>query len=436
MDEPHPARLVVEDDCYRNRLTVFFRLLLAIPHFIWFFLWSIAVSIVVILNWFATLIMGQSPRAFHRFLCAYVRYTVHLGSYLSLVADPYPGFVGEAGRYPVDVVLPEEPEPQSRLKTLFRLILAIPALVIGFMLGGGFGVPYGFFSTRTGGSSARFQGAGSFWGGGFLAVVCAILGWFASLVTGRMPSGLRDAGAYGMGYGAQVRAYFLLVTDRYPNSDPTRTLESAPRPREHPVHLVGEAHDLRRSRVTVFFRLLLFIPHYVWFGLWGIVAAIVLILNWFATLIMGQSPRAFHRFLAAYVRYGFHIFAFVTLAANPFPGFTGKAGSYPLDLALPTEPQRQNRWKTLFRLILVIPAWIVAYPLYYALTVASVFTWFVSLIRGSAPWGLRNLMAYVLRYFAQTNAYLYLLTDAYPHASPLEGAEQPQPQELEYSPVA
>ena len=34
-------------------------------------------------------------------------------------------------------------------------------------------------------------------------------------------------------------------------------------------------------------------------------------------------------------------------------------------------------------------------------------------------------MAYALRYLAQTNAYLFLLTDAYPHASPLEGDDTP-----------
>ena len=56
-----------------------------------------------------------------------------------------------------------------------------------------------------------------------------------------------------------------------------------------------------------------------------------------------------------------------------------------------------------------------------ALIVAAFFTWFVALVRGSAPWGLRNLSAYALRYSAQVNAYFLLLTDAYPHASPLEG---------------
>jgi len=433
----HPIQLVVEDDFHRNRLTVFFRLLLAIPHIIWFFLWSIAALIVGILNWFATLVMGQPPRGFHRFLCRYVRYSVHLSAYLYLLGNPYPGFMGEAGEYPVDIALPEEPQPQSRWKTLLRLILAIPAFVIGSVLGGGFGIPIGGFAYR--GGSRRSNGyRGDFGGGGLLAAICAFLGWFASLVTGRMPSGLRDAGAYGIGYGAQVRAYTLLLTDRYPNSDPTTMLESAPRPTAHPVHLVGEAHDLRRSRLTVFFRLPLFIPHYVWLYLWGYAAFVVGVLNWFATLIMGRPPRTFHRFLSAYIRYQFHVYAFATVAANPFPGFTGKAGSYPLDLALPAEPQRQNRWKTAFRVILVIPAWLVALGLTFALFFASIFTWFVALVRGSAPWGLRNLMAYALRYLGQANAYLFLITDRYPHASPLEGEKQqpPQPQELEFSPVA
>ena len=56
--------------------------------------------------------------------------------------------------------------------------------------------------------------------------------------------------------------------------------------------------------------------------------------------------------------------------------------------------------------------------------IAAILTWFVALATGSAPWGLRNLSAYALRYGAQLNAYVFLLTDGYPHASPLEGADE------------
>ena len=75
MDSTHPVRLVVEDDLERNRLTVFFRLILAIPHFIWVFLWTIA---VVLRRDRSTGSRRSSPgrrrAALHRFLCAYIRY--------------------------------------------------------------------------------------------------------------------------------------------------------------------------------------------------------------------------------------------------------------------------------------------------------------------------------------------------------------------------
>ena len=63
----------------------------------------------------------------------------------------------------------------------------------------------------------------------------------------------------------------------------------------------------------------------------------------------------------------------------------------------------------------------------WGLAIAAFLTWFAALATGSAPWGLRNLSAYALRYGAQLDAYLYLLTDAYPHASPLEGAAPSEP---------
>jgi hypothetical protein len=240
-----------------------------------------------------------------------------------------------------------------------------------------------------------------------------------------MPKGLRDAGAYSIGYTAQVTAYLLLVTDRYPNADPTEMLVAVTdRPPRHPVRVVGDPYDLRRSRVTVFFRLLLSVPHLVWLVLWSIATFFAVIGQWFVTLFRGTPAAGLHRFLAAYVRYRLHVYAYLWLVANPFPGFSGTAGTYPLDLEV-AGPERQNRWKTGFRIVLAVPAFLVNGALSGALVASAVLTWFYALARGAAPWGLRNLSAYALRYDAQTEAYLLLLTDRYPHASPLEGADPP-----------
>ncbi|HEY5059487.1 MAG TPA: DUF4389 domain-containing protein [Gaiellaceae bacterium] len=417
MHEDHPVQLIVEDDLVRTRLTVFFRILLAIPHLIWLFLWTIGTLFAAIATWIATLVRGQPPAGLHRFMCKYVRYVTHLNAYLWLVGNPYPGFVGEAGEYPIDVRLPE-PAPQKRWKTAIRIVLVVPALILSTALGGGGNVR---FSTGNSSRTSAYSG-----GGGALATVVAVLGWFASVVRGRMPKGLRDAGAYSAGYTAQMLAYLLFVTDRYPNADPTAMLAGVERPPEHPVHLIGDADDLRFSRVTVFFRLPLLIPHLVWLALWSVAAVLAAIANWFATLFAGIPPAALHQFLERYVRYSLHVNAFGYLAANPFPGFAGAPGSYPLDLVLPARAG-QNRWKTGFRLLLAIPAAFVNGALGWGLAAAAMLTWFVALVTGAAPWGLRNYSAYALRYGAQLNAYAFLLTEAYPHASPLEGAPEAQP---------
>lgn len=410
----HPVVLVVDDDLLRNRVTVFFRLLLAIPHLIWVFLWTALTIFAAVITWLATLVAGRPPEGLHRYMCRYVRYLAHLNSYLWLVSNPYPGFAGRAGEYPIDVTLPQ-PAAQPRWTTLVRIVLALPALLVSTALGGGGTVTYSRGSGRT--QYATNSGA--------LALAVAVLGWFASLARGRMPRGLRDAGAYCVGYSAQVLAYLLFVTDRYPNADPTAMLGAVERPPQHPVRLVGDPEDLRRSRLTVFFRVLLALPHLVWLVLWGIAAFLAAVAQWFVALFRGTPAASLHSFLCSFIRYRLHVYSFLYLVGNPFPGFTGKAGSYPLDLELP-DPARQNRWKTGFRLVLVVPAVLVNATLGWALVASAVLTWFAALATGSAPWGLRNLSAYALRYDAQTNAYLLLLTDAYPHASPLEGAAEQQ----------
>jgi uncharacterized protein DUF4389 len=103
-----------------------------------------------------------------------------------LTANPFPGFTGRAGSYPIDPRLPPA-ERQRRLVTGFRIFLALPALAVSGALGG-------------------------------LLLIGAFLGWFAALALGRMPRSLREAQAYALRYSTQVSAYVLILTERYPYS--------------------------------------------------------------------------------------------------------------------------------------------------------------------------------------------------------------------------
>jgi hypothetical protein len=408
----HPVRIVVTDDLVRSRLTVFFRAFLAIPHYLWAFLLGMVVALLVFVNWFILLIRARTPDGIHGFVAGYIRYLTQLEAYFLIAANPYPGFylIG-MDSYPVDLEI-DLPQIQNRWKTFFRLFLAAPALLI---------------------ASALFWGGargGGYYAGG-LAFLVAFLAWWVALFRARVPRGMRDLLAYCLGYSAQVSAYVFLLTDRYPFASPSVFVRQAdaekpielqaapaaePTPAPQPISM-SVTDDLRRSRLTVFFRLLLAIPHLIWLILWSIIAVLVAVLTWICTLVTGRPPRPFHRFLSRWIRYTTHVCAFLFLVGNPFPGFLGAPGSYPVDLDLPPL-ERQSRWVTGFRGLLAIPALIISSGLGGAGLVAAFLGWFVGLVLGRMPQGLRDLGAYALRYQGQANAYLYFVTEHYPDSGP------------------
>jgi hypothetical protein len=389
-----PVHLVVSDDLHRSRLTVFFRFFLTIPHLYWLSLWSFGVFFTAFAQWLVTIVRGRPTERLNRFHLHYVRYATHVTAYIGLVANPWPGFLGEPG-YPIDVVI-EPAERQRRLSAAFRLLLALPATIYMFFLNGG-------------GPGTSYLVAG-----GGIVLTVAFLGWFACLARARMPRGMRNLSAYGIRYTAEVYLYVLLVTRTYPTSDPTLPPEAG-RPPFRPVRL-AVTDDRRRSRLTTFFRFLLTVPHFVWLLLWGVLAFCALIANWFVALVRGRSAGPLHRFIAAYISYQTHVGAFLYLVANPFPGFTGKPG-YPVDLHVDA-PDRQGRWVTAFRLVLVLPALLLNSALQWLLVAAGIGGWFAALVTGRMPEGLRNAGAHALRYSAQLSAYGAVLTDRYPFSGP------------------
>jgi 2-(1,2-epoxy-1,2-dihydrophenyl)acetyl-CoA isomerase len=180
----------------------------------------------------------------------------------------------------------------------------------------------------------------------------------------------------------------------------------------HPVSLVVH-DDLRRWRLTVLLRWVLAIPHLILSTLWLYLSLPVAVVNWVIVLARGTAPAGLHAWTGRVVRYWTHVQAYAWLVSDPFPGFRGWAGTYPVDLEIaPRRPQA--RWKTLLRLPLAVPAYVLTAVLATVLQVLAVIAWFIALATGRTPKGMRDLMAYCLRYNAQTYAYLLLLTDRYP----------------------
>lgn len=183
-------------------------------------------------------------------------------------------------------------------------------------------------------------------------------------------------------------------------------------PRPHPVRLVDH-DDLKRSRLTVLVRWLLVMPHLIWLGLYSLVAFFVALANWVMTLIKGRSPQRLHRWLVRYLRYGVYVYSYLYVLANPYPPFHGDHRSYRIDL-LVEGPDDQRRWVTAFRLVLVIPAFVLNWVLGQVLQVIGLLASVIAIFIGRVPRGMEQLGLYCLRYQTQVFAYLLVLTDRYP----------------------
>jgi hypothetical protein len=166
-----------------NRLTTFFRYLLAIPLLIVNYVYAIIAYIAVVIAWFAIVITGRYPAGLYGVAAGYLRFSTRAVAYMMLAVDAYPPFSGdEALDYPVRVQIPERKERYSRLKTLFRVIYIIPAyltvLVVGILL--------------------------------YCAVV---ISWFAILITARDP--FTNYKKFAIGWVLKFAALYLLVTEDY-----------------------------------------------------------------------------------------------------------------------------------------------------------------------------------------------------------------------------
>ena len=170
----------------RNRLTTFFRYIVAIPWLIVVGLYGFVASIAVIVAWFALVFTGQYPEGIYNFVAGYVRLHARVNAFIHLATDEWPPFDGNDNpSYPVRAGIPPPKPEYSRVKAGFRLIIGIPVILLAYV--------------QT-----------------LIAYVIAIIAWFAILFTGRLSDGLFDPLRSALAYVTRATAYFALLTEDYP----------------------------------------------------------------------------------------------------------------------------------------------------------------------------------------------------------------------------
>ncbi|MGH3925128.1 MAG: DUF4389 domain-containing protein, partial [Pseudonocardiaceae bacterium] len=140
--------------------------LLAIPHFLILYGLQLVARAVAVISWFAILFTGKLPEGLASMLCLYIRYNNRVWAYAGFLREEYPPFVfdpvaPDPGQYPpVRTGFAPELEDRNRVTVGFRLILAIPQIIVVALLG-------------------------------VAAIVVWVIALFAVLFTGRWPEGLR-----------------------------------------------------------------------------------------------------------------------------------------------------------------------------------------------------------------------------------------------------
>ena len=195
------------------------------------------------------------------------------------------------------------PESLDRLTTFFRLIWAIPILIIlGLLTATGNET----VATETGEQVRRTGGGIS--GGLFLATMLMIL------FRQRYPRWWFDFVRELTRFGARVGAYLALLTDRYPS-----TVE------EQSVHLEIDYPDVDQdlNRWLPLVKWLLAIPHYIALAVLFALAFIVVVIGWFAILFTGRYPRGLFDFVVGVGRWSLRVQAYAfLLVTDRYPPFS------------------------------------------------------------------------------------------------------------------
>lgn len=175
-----------------------------------------------------------------------------------------------------------------------------------------------------------------------------------------------------------------------------------------------------QPRLTVFFRLILLIPHFIVLWLLGIAAAVVAFITWFAALFTAHTPEFARNYQQGYLNWQVRVDAYLFFLSSKYPEFTWEPAG-PVVAYIPP-PVRMNRAAIFFRIILVIPAAILSALLSYGLAIASIVQWVIVLVLGRTPDPVFAANAAVVRYRFRLQSYWLMVTSAYPKGAFGDGA--------------
>jgi hypothetical protein len=203
--------------------------------------------------------------------------------------------------YPVSITIEPALTNRNRLTTAFRLILAIPHII----LVGGFSA-----GIAVGGDSSSLGAEGGLLGA--VALFLAIVSWFTILFAGTHIVGIRQFTRFYLRWRVRGLAYLMLLEDPYP------PFGDAPYPAS--IEITDPAGP--RDRLTVGLRLLLVIPHVIVLVFVMLAWCITTVVAWFAILFTGIYPKGLYEFGVGVLQWRLRVESYLLLMVDDYPPFS------------------------------------------------------------------------------------------------------------------
>ena len=200
------------------------------------------------------------------------------------------------GEYPLTFSVEYPDRDLDRVTTGFRIIVAIPILILLAAVGGG----------EAGGNGGAWVAAGS---GGVLFFPVFLMIVFRQ----KYPRWWYDWNLELLRFENRVFVYLGLMDDRYPATDERQS-----------VSLEFPYPDAKQglNRWLPLVKWFLAIPHYIVLIFLGLAAIVCVIIAWFAILFTGRYPRGLFDFVMGVMRWGNRVTAYAfVLVTDQYPPF-------------------------------------------------------------------------------------------------------------------
>lgn len=217
--------------------------------------------------------------------------------------------VTQSESYPARLDI-DYPEKLDRFSTFFRLIWAIPILIIaGLLSATSSSTVTTVVVTETGKIVTQASESGGGIVGGLFAATLLMI-----VFRQRYPRWWFDFGREFARFGMRVGAYMALLTDEYPSTTD-----------EQSIHLELDYPDVEQdlNRFLPLVKWFLAIPHYIVLALLAIGAILAIFIAWFAVLFTGRYPKGLFDYVVGVARWGLRVQAYaILLVTDRYPPFS------------------------------------------------------------------------------------------------------------------